>query len=76
MSLGDYTGTAIVDWILALAGNVIIAVLAVGFVSALAKSEWGKMVGLFAGAVIATLFVWFPDTGVGLLKAIVSAFQS
>lgn len=76
MSLGQYTGSDIVDWALALAGNVLIVLLAVGTVSAIAKSEWGKMIGLLAGAVIAALFVYFPDTGVSLLKAIAAAFQS
>ncbi len=34
------------------------------------------MIGLPAGAVIAALFVYFPDTGVSLLKALAAAFQS
>ncbi len=73
MSLADYTGDAIKDWILTLAGTALVAVLAVFFVGALTRSEWGRMVALFVGAVIAALFVFMPDTAVGLLKAIASS---
>ncbi len=37
MSLGQYTGSDIVDWALALAGNVLIVLLAVGTVLAIAE---------------------------------------
>ncbi len=74
MSLGNYTGEGIKDWILAIMGNALIAILAVGIVIYIARSEVGKVIGLIAGAALAALFVYFPDTGVNLLKTISGAF--
>ena len=76
MSLANYTGDAIKDWALVIAGTALIALLAWGFLTMLAKSEVGKAIGLFAGGVICALFIYMPDTAVGLLKAIASGIGS
>lgn len=74
MSLGNYTGQGILDWVLAIAGNALIGVLAIFAVLYIARSEWGKVIGLIAGAIIAGLFVWFPDSGVSLIQAFIRSF--
>lgn len=64
------SGVELKDWILLVAGNVFIVVLAVRAVGYYAKREWGEMLGhLVAGIIVAGL-VYATDQSIGILRTL------
>ncbi|MBF6050153.1 hypothetical protein GO001_34125 [Streptomyces sp. NRRL B-1677] len=64
------TGDGLKKWVLVVAGNLFIAVLAARLVGCFMKKDWGEMITMFAAAVLVVGFVYFPDQTVELLKTI------
>ncbi|MEU8550965.1 hypothetical protein AB0C81_28975 [Streptomyces roseoverticillatus] len=64
------TGEGLKKWVLVVAGNLFIAVLAARMVGSFMKKDWGGMITMCAAAVLVVGFVWFPDATVELLKGI------
>ncbi|MEV7418981.1 hypothetical protein [Streptomyces sp. NPDC089919] len=55
------TGSELRNWILAVAGNLFAAILAVRAVGYFIKDEWGKMITLVVAAVFVGAMIWLPD---------------
>lgn len=62
------TGSWIKDWILIIAQNVFVALLAIGAVKAFGKKAWVTFVTLAIAGVITAFFIYFPTEAVELLK--------
>ena len=64
------TGADLKTWVLAIAGNLFVAVLVVRGLGAFLKRDYGEMITLFAAGVLLAGLIWFPDGAVDLLKAL------
>lgn len=62
------TGSWIKDWILIIAQNVFVVLLAIGAVKAFGKKAWVTFVTLAIAGAITAFFVYFPTEAVELLK--------
>ncbi|MFD8597720.1 hypothetical protein ACFV1L_22220 [Kitasatospora sp. NPDC059646] len=54
-------GSSLKTWVLAIAGNLFLAVLALRAVGHFFKKEWGEMITLCLAAIFVGAIVWFPD---------------
>ncbi|WP_432089591.1 hypothetical protein [Streptomyces sp. bgisy095] len=54
-------GSNLKDWILLVAGNLLIAAIAVRAVRHFLKEDWGGMITMCVAVVFVGGFVWFPD---------------
>ncbi|MFD9593078.1 hypothetical protein ACFWA9_10010 [Kitasatospora sp. NPDC059973] len=54
-------GSSLKGWILAFAGNIFAAFLALRALGHFLKKEWGEMITLFVAAVFVAAIIWFPD---------------
>ncbi|WP_277062906.1 hypothetical protein [Schaalia cardiffensis] len=70
----SYTGQPIVDWVLTIAGNILIIVLVYNAIQYFAQKAWGAMAGLIAAAVVVGSFVWANAQTITFLKWIISQF--
>lgn len=68
------TGTDLKDWVLLLAGNIFVVILAVRSVGYFAKREWGEFTGMIIAAVLVAGFVYFPDQAISVLKQVWQTF--
>lgn len=66
-----YDGAQILAWILALAGNVLIAVLVVRMLSSFAKKEWGDMITNVLGAALLAWIIWGNESFIAFLTWVV-----
>lgn len=66
-----YDGGQILAWILALAGNVLIAVLVVRMLSSFAKKEWGDMITNVLGAALLAWIIWGNESFIAFLTWVV-----
>jgi hypothetical protein len=64
------TGADLKTWILAIAGNVFVALLVIRGLGAFLKRDYGEMATLFVAGVLLAGLIWFPDGAVALMKAI------
>jgi hypothetical protein len=62
------TGSWLKDWVLKIAQNAFIVLLAYGAVKAFGKKAWVSFITLVAAGAIAAYFIYFPDDAVSLLK--------
>ena len=56
--------------ILAVLGTAFLIVLIVRIFNHWTKNDWGKMVGELVVAVVVAVFVFLPDTALGVIKGI------
>lgn len=68
------SGEDLRDWILLVAGNIFIIVLAARSVGHFAKREFGEMIGMCVAAVVVAGFVYFPDESIDFLTDIWQTF--
>ena len=62
------TGSWLKDWILIIAQNVFVVILAIGAVKAFGKKAWVAFITLAIAGVITAFFIYFPTEAVELLK--------
>lgn len=62
------TGNWLTDWIMTLAKNAFVVLLAYQAVKAFGKKAWVQFVTLFVAGAIAAFFIYFPTEAVELLK--------
>lgn len=67
------TGEGIKTWIVTLAGNALIIVAIIFAIKNFIQQKWGAMVALLIGGAFVAWIIWFPESFVGLLKAIATA---
>ncbi len=67
-------GAALRDWVLLVAGNIFMLLLAARAVGHFAKREWGEMIGMGVAAVFVAGFVYFPDQSIGFFQDIWQTF--
>ncbi|MFF3764637.1 hypothetical protein ACFYYR_11200 [Streptomyces sp. NPDC001922] len=63
-------GSDLKKWILLIAGNVFIVILAVRGIGYYAKREWGELIGHLMAAVVIAGIVYAPNVAVDLFKGI------
>ncbi|MFJ5099255.1 TcpD family membrane protein [Streptomyces sp. NPDC088557] len=63
-------GSAVSDWILKVAGNVLLALIALRALKHFAKEDWGAMITMVVAAVFVAGFVWFPSETQSLLGGV------
>ncbi len=64
------TGKDLKDWVILIAGNVFIVIMAVRAIGYYAKREWGELIGHLMAAVVIAGLVYAPDAAVSLFKGI------
>lgn len=64
------TGNELKTAILAVIGNLFVAVLAVRAFGHWAKKEWGQMITHILGAAVVALIIWETEKATGMLKFI------
>ncbi|WP_432094913.1 hypothetical protein [Streptomyces sp. bgisy100] len=63
-------GSDLKKWILLIAGNVFIVILAVRGIGYYAKREWGELIGHLMAAVVIAGIVYAPNVAVDMFKGI------
>ncbi|MER7112252.1 hypothetical protein [Streptomyces sp. NPDC000229] len=63
-------GTQLKDWVLLIAGNIFIVILAVRGIGYYAKREWGELIGHLMAAVVIAGIVYAPNVAIGLFRGI------
>lgn len=64
------TGAELRDWVLLIAGNIFMVILAVRSVGHFAKREWGEFTGMLLAAVVVAGIIWFPTQTIELFRQI------
>lgn len=64
------TGSDLKTWILIVAGNLFVAILAIRAIGHFMKKDWGEMITLFVAAVFVGAVIWFPDGVKALLGGV------
>lgn len=62
------TGDWLTDWLMTIAKNIFVVILAYQAMKAFGKKAWVQFVTLFVAGAIAAFFVYFPTEAVELLK--------
>ncbi|MEU8580536.1 hypothetical protein [Streptomyces abikoensis] len=70
MQLALTTGAELQSWVLLVAGNIFLIVLAVRAIGHYAKREWGELLGHFVAGVVVAGFVFASDTSKAMLIAV------
>ncbi|MHA7957164.1 hypothetical protein ACX9I7_05325 [Streptomyces sp. L500] len=70
MQLALTTGAELQTWVIMVAGNIFLIVLAVRAVGHYAKREWGELLGHFVAGVVVAGFVFSSGTAKTMLIAI------
>ncbi|MEU7107465.1 TcpD family membrane protein [Streptomyces sp. NPDC046215] len=63
-------GAELKTWVIAVAGNIFLIVLAVRAIGHYAKREWGELLAHFIAGVVVAGFVYSPDSAKNMLTAI------
>lgn len=66
----ETTGAELKDWILTIAGNVLIIIFVVRSIGYYAKKEWGEFIVHIIVSVILVMFVYFTDNTIKVLQTI------
>ncbi|WP_190024896.1 hypothetical protein [Streptomyces hiroshimensis] len=70
MELALSNGDELKSWVIAVAGNIFLIVLAVRAIGHYAKREWGELLAHFIAGVVVAGFVYASDSTKGMLTAI------
>lgn len=68
-------GSGIKNWLLKIAGNLVILYLVVQFLRSVFTQRWGMLVGSLLGGVLMVWVVYDTDNFIGVLKNIVNVFN-
>lgn len=69
-----YTGQEILDWVIAIVGNLFLIVLVVKALQYFAKAEWGEFIGLLIAGVLLGSFIWMPEQTTAFFRYIAGLF--
>lgn len=61
MKIAQITGSEVMDWILAILGNLFLAFLAIRIIAAWMKDEWGKGIGILVGGLLVAAIIYLPE---------------
>lgn len=67
-------GASIKDWVLALAGNIFIAIFVVRTIGAFGKKEWGELIINVLAAVLIAGLVYSNEATINLIKNVWNTF--
>ncbi|MGW1072740.1 hypothetical protein [Streptomyces sp. NPDC002537] len=70
MQLALTSGAELKSWVIMIAGNIFLIVLAVRAIGHYAKREWGELLGHFLAGVVVAGFVFESDVTIQMLKDI------
>ena len=70
--MGQYTGQAFFDAIIAIAGNFFIIILVWRSIGHWARDEYGRLIGLVGVAIVIFAFIYFPAQTRAFFSAIVT----
>ncbi|MET9413366.1 hypothetical protein ABZY03_04100 [Streptomyces klenkii] len=70
MEIALSNGDELKTWVIAVAGNIFLIVLAVRAIGHYAKREWGELLAHFIAGVVVAGFVYASDSAKGMLTAI------
>ncbi|MCF3100083.1 hypothetical protein [Streptomyces roseoverticillatus] len=70
MEIALSNGDELKTWVIAVAGNIFLIVLAVRAIGHYAKREWGELLAHFMAGVVVAGFVYASDSTKGMLTAI------
>ena len=63
------TGADLKDWVLLVAGNILIVILAVRAIGYYAKREWGELIIHIVAGVVVGIIVWNSSGAIAFLQA-------
>lgn len=64
------TGTDLKDWVLLVAGNILIVIIAVRAIGYYAKREWGELIMHVVAGVVVGILVWNTQGAITFLQSL------